>query len=101
MRMLTTAAAIAALLAGGAALPVLADGGQRHHGIQHGQSHFAGSYFKHQPYYGYRHHYWRQWPGYRYRHYRHGGTYYFRGDGAVVLGALAGAVLGLGRPGAR
>ena len=93
MRMLTTAAAIAALLAGGAALPVLADGGQRHHGIQHGQSHFAGSYFKHQPYYGYRHHYWRQWPGYRYRHYRHGGTYYFRGDGAVVLGALAGAVV--------
>ena len=45
MRMLTTAAAIAALLAGGAALPVLADGGQRHHGIRHGQSHFAGSYF--------------------------------------------------------
>ena len=100
MRKLITALAIATLLASGIALPVLAGGGHRHHGIWHGQSHFAGSYFKHRPYYSYRHRNWHQWPGYRYRHWPprhlrhgHGGYYYFRGDGAVVLGALAGAVV--------
>jgi hypothetical protein len=111
MRKLITAVAVAALLASAAAPPALARGGHRDHGIWHSPAYHTGSYFKHRPYYGSRHRYWRQWPGYRYRHwppghrrYRHhghGGYYYFHGDGAVVLGVLAGAlVLGalLSRP---
>ncbi len=100
MRTLITALAIATLLVSSIAPPVLAGSGHRHHGFRHGQSHYAGSYFKHQPYYNYRHRDWRRWPGYRYRHWpsghrRHGygGYYYFHGDGAVILGALAGAVV--------
>ncbi len=102
MKKLITTMAVAALLAGSAAPPVLARGGQRDHGIWQSPAYHAGSYFKHRPRYGYRQRYWRHWPGYRYRHrppghYRHrhghGGYYYFHGDGAVVLGALAGAVV--------
>ena len=74
--------AIAALLAGRAAPPLLARGGQRHHGIWSGHSYHAGHYFRHRPYYGYRH-----------RHHRHGGHSSIRGGGAVVLGILAGAVI--------
>ncbi len=87
MRKLITTVMVAALLASGAAPTALAGGGQRHSGIRHGSTYYAGSYFKHRPYYGnrYRHHY-------RHR-YRHGGYYYFHGDGAVVLGVLAGAVV--------
>ena len=71
-----TAVAAAALLVG--------SGGHRHHGIWSGHSYYAGHYFRHRPYYGYHH---------RHHRHRHGGYYYFRGDGAVVLGALAGAVV--------
>ncbi len=88
MRKLITTLMVAALLASGAASPVLADGGNWRHGIRHGQSYYAGSYFKHRPYYRnrYRHHY-------RHRYHGYGGSYYFHGDGAVVLGVLAGAVV--------
>ncbi len=83
MRKIITAVTVAVLLASGAAPTALARGGQRHHGIWYGTSYYSGSYSKHRPYYGY-----------RYRHrYRHGGHYYFDGDGAVVLGVLAGAVI--------
>ena len=90
MRKLITTVMVAALLGSGAAPAALADG-QRHHGIRFGHSYYTGHYFKHRPYYGYRD---------RHRN-RHGATFYFRGDGAVVLGVLAGAlVLGalLSRP---
>ncbi len=92
MRKLITAVTLAALLASAAAPAALARGGQRHHGTWHGTAYYAGSYFKPWPYYGYR---------YRRHRYRHGGAFYFRGDGAVILGVLAGAaVLGalLSRP---
>jgi len=92
MRKLITALAISTLLASGIASPVLAGGSHRHHGGGYGHSYYAGHNFKHRPYYGYR---------YRNRGHRHGGHYYFSGDGAVVLGVLAGAlVLGalLSRP---
>ena len=87
MRKFITALMVAALLASGAAAPVLAGSGHRQHGIWSGHSYYAGYYSKHRPYYGnrYRHHY-------RHR-YRHGGYYYFNGDAAVVLGVLAGAVV--------
>ena len=87
MRKLITTLTVAALLASGAAAPVLAGGGQRHHGIRHGSTYHSGSYVSYRPYYGYRYRH-------HYRHrYRHGATYYFSGDGAVVLGVLAGAVV--------
>ncbi len=82
MRKFSTALMVAALLASGAAAPVLAGGGPRHHGFWSGHSYNSGHYFRH-------------------RHHRRGGSFYFRGDAAVVLGVLAGAaVLGalLSRP---
>ncbi len=82
MKKLITAVAAAALLASSASPPALASGGHRHHGIWPSHSYYAGHYFRHRPYYGYRH-----------RHHRRGGHYYLRGDGAVVLGILAGAVI--------
>ncbi len=87
MRRLISAVAVVALLASGAAPTALARGDQRHHGFRHGSAYHAGSYFKHRPYYGYRHRH-----HYGHRH-RHGAAYYFSGDGAVVLGVLAGAVV--------
>ncbi len=83
MRKLIAAVMVAALLASGAAAPVLASGGHRHHGIRSGHSYYTGRYFEHRPYYGYRD---------RHR-YRHGATFHFRGDAAVVLGVLAGGVV--------
>ena len=82
MRKLITAVMVAALLASGAAAPVLAGSGYRQHGLWSGHSYYTGYYSKHRPYYGY-----------RYRRHRHGGHYYFDGDAAVVLGVLAGAVV--------
>ena len=82
MRKLITAVLVATLLASGAAAPVLAGTGYRHHGNGYGHSYYGGNYFKHRPY-----------GGYRYRHHGHGGHYYFDGDAAVVLGVLAGAVV--------
>ncbi len=84
MRRLITTVMVAALLASGAAPTALARGGQRHHGIWHGTGYSAGDYFKHRPGYGYRQRRHRS---------RHGGSFYFRGDGAVILGVLAGAVV--------
>lgn len=55
MRKIIAAVTVAALLASGAAPTALARGGQRHHGIWHGTAYYTGSYFKHRPYYGYRH----------------------------------------------
>jgi hypothetical protein len=89
MKKLVAAVTVAALLASGAAPPVLAGISQRHHGIRHGPTYYAGGTFKHRPYYGHRYRY-----GYRHRYrYRHGGTYYYHDDGAVFLGVLAGAVV--------
>ncbi len=88
MRKLISAAIVAVLLASAAAPPVLAAAGHRHHGSGYGHSYYAGKYFKHGPYGGYR---YRRHD--RHRGYRHGGHYYFRGDSAVVLGVLAGAVV--------
>ena len=85
MRKLITAVMVAALLASIAAPTALARGGQRYYGSGYGHSYYGGSYFKHRPYYGYRH-------GYRHR-YRHGGYYYFDDDAAVILGVLAGVVV--------
>lgn len=78
MRKIITAAMVAALLAGGAASPVLAGAG-----YGYGHSYYGGHYSKHRPYYGYRD---------RHR-YRHGGSFHLSGDGAVVLGILAGVVV--------
>ena len=94
MKKLITAVTMAALLASGAAPTALAQGGPRHAGIWHGTADHAGSTFKHRPTYG---HYQRRHYGYGrpYRHRYHGvgGAFYFRGDAAVVLGVLAGAVV--------
>ena len=82
MRRLITSVLVAALLAGGTVAPVLADGGHRHHGSGYGHSYYGGSYFKHRPHHGYRR-----------GHHRHRGGYHISGDGAVVLGILAGTVI--------
>ena len=82
MRRLITTVLVAALLAGGAVSPVIAGSGNRHYGTGYGHSYYAGHYFKHRPYYGY-----------RYRHHGRASHYYFDGDAAVVLGVLAGAVV--------
>jgi hypothetical protein len=94
MRKLITAVMVAALLASGAAPSALARGGQRHSGIWHGSTYHTSNYFKHRPYYGYRHRrHYGFWRPYRTRHHGYGGGYYFHGDAAVVLGVLAGAVV--------
>ena len=82
MKKCIAAAMVAALVAGATAPPVLAGTGYRHRGAGYSQSYYAGNYFRHRPYYGN-----------GYRHHRYGGRYYFHGDGAVVLGVLAGAVV--------
>ncbi len=99
MKKLITTVTVAALLAVGAAAPALAGGGQRHHGIWPGTAYHAGSTFKHRSTYRYRDRrhfgFWRPysyWPSRHYGH-RYGGSFYFRGDGAVIVGALAGAVV--------
>ncbi len=78
MRKIITAAMVAALLTGSAASPVLAGSD-----YGYGHSYYGGHHYKHRPYYGYRD---------RHR-YRHGGGFHLSGDGAVVLGILAGAVV--------
>jgi hypothetical protein len=80
MRKFITVILILALSAGSAAPPVLAGGGHRHHGSGYGQSHYGGYYYKHRK-------------SDRHRHRRHGGSTHFSGDGAVILGILAGAVV--------
>ncbi len=91
MKKLITTVTVAALLAASAAAPALAGFGHRHHGFRSGPAIHGDSYFRYRS--GYRsrdrHH-----SRYRYRpRYRHGGSFYLSGDGAVVLGVLAGAVV--------
>ena len=80
MKRLITAVLTAALLVVSAAAPVWAGGGHRHDGSGYGHSYYGGHHFK-------------RWPYSRRRHHRHGGYYHFNGDGAVILGVLAGAVV--------
>ncbi len=89
MKKLITTVTVAALLAIGTAPPALAGGGHRHHGFRSGPVSHGGSYFSYRSGYRYRD---RHHSGYRHR-YRHGGSFYLSGDGAVVLGVLAGAVV--------
>ncbi len=88
MKKLVAALAVAALLLTGAAPPAFAGYRYKQHGFGDGYSKYGGHYYKYRPYYryGYGHRY-------NYRHYGYGGSYYFHGDGAVVLGVLAGAVV--------
>ncbi len=88
MKKLVAALAVAALLLTGAAPPAFAGYRYKQHGFGDGYSNYGGHYYKYRPYYryGYGHRY-------NYRHHGYGGSYYFHGDGAVVLGVLAGAVV--------
>jgi hypothetical protein len=87
MKKLVAVLAAVALLVTAVAPPAFAGSRYKHRGFGHGYSYFGGHSYKYRPYY--RHGYGRHY-GYR----RHGYGYVrLHGDGAVVFGALAGAVV--------
>ncbi len=87
MKKLIAVLAAAALLVSAAAAPAFAGSRYRHSGSGHGYSYYGGHSYKVRPYY--RHGYGRH-----YKVRRHGyGRVRLHGDGAVVFGALAGAVV--------
>ena len=87
VKKLVAVLAAAAFLVTAVAPPAFAGTRYRHSGSGHGYSYYGGHYYKYRPYY--RHGYGRHY-GYR----RHGYGYVrLHGDGAVVFGVLAGAVV--------
>ncbi|MCH9000222.1 MAG: hypothetical protein IID48_18445 [Proteobacteria bacterium] len=87
VKKLVAVLAAAAFLVTAVAPPAFAGTRYRHSGSGHGYSYYGGHSYKYRPYY--RHGYGRHY-GYRRHGYGHIG---FHGDGAVVFGALAGAVV--------